>query len=152
MSGNRSGVMKTAALRVGVSTEEYAAKVAAGEKWCTACRAWHPLDAFPVDRSRGDGRRAGCLTSQHGKPRSTYDPLKDKARYEVTVAIRYGRLAHPNSVPCMDCDHRWADGERRHEYDHHNGYDEAHWLDVQPVCTTCHADRERRRRVGTDLN
>lgn len=36
--GSRAGVLKIAAKRVGLKPEEYAARVAAGLKWCFACR------------------------------------------------------------------------------------------------------------------
>lgn len=36
----------------------------------------------------------------------------------------------------------------RHEYDHHQGYGAEHHLDVEPVCTFCHAAREKARRTA----
>lgn len=39
----------------------------------------------------------------------------------------------------------WQPGARRHEYDHHLGYDLAHQADVEAVCSRCHHQRERRR-------
>jgi len=57
-------------------------------------------------------------------------------------------MPHPNTLPCSDCGHIHADGERRHEYDHHRGYEGDAKFDVEAVCTTCHADRERGRRDG----
>lgn len=67
---------------------------------------------------------------------------KDAARIAVNVEVRFGRLPRPNTLPCTDCGHIWKPGERRHEYDHHNGYAPEHYLDVEPVCTTCHARRD----------
>jgi hypothetical protein len=58
-----------------------------------------------------------------------------------------GRRPHPNDLPCTDCSHVWAPGERRHEYDHHLGYAAEHHLDVEPVCTTCHAARDWKKEV-----
>lgn len=148
-TGRRLGVLKTAARRVGLPLAEYSARVANGEKWCTGCKAWHPATDFPVDRSRGDGRRAKCLAAERGKPRIARDPAHEAARRAVAYAIKTGRLEHPNSLPCADCGHLGAGGHRsrRHEYDHFLGYAPEHRLDVQPVCTLCHADRERARRV-----
>lgn len=57
-------VRATAAARVGITLAEYDAKRAAGEKWCTACKAWHDRAAFGVDRSRSDGLSAKCLASR----------------------------------------------------------------------------------------
>ena len=138
--------MKIAAGRVGLSLEAYEAKVAAGLKWCTACKAWHSRKAFVRDRTRGDGLKATCLVADRRRPRGYRDPEKEEARRKVAVAVRYGKLAHPNSLACTDCGHRGRG--KRHEYDHYKGYAEKHHLSVQCVCTTCHADREVRRRRG----
>lgn len=146
MPGTPIGALRTAARRVGLTESEYAARVEAGEKWCTACKAWHPRSAFVADRSRGDGLRARCLASERG--RKPYAPPKypDRhgARMKVHRAVRSGRLSDPNQLACTDCGHRGQ--ERRHEYDHHLGYAKEHWLSVEVVCTTCHADREKARR------
>lgn len=135
--------MVVVARRIGLSPEEYAQRVANGEKWCTAHKAWHDISAFPVDRSRYDGRKAKCLLADHGRPRGRRDPLRERARKAVAYAIRKGHLLSPNVVRCLDCGH-WGRG-RRHDYDHHLGYEREHWLHVEPVCTLCHADREQRR-------
>jgi hypothetical protein len=142
--GSRAGSDKTAARRVGLSLEAYGAKVAGGEKWCTGCKAWHHLAAFPVDRTRGDGRRARCLVAARGRPHGKRDREKDRARAAVRREVLAGRLSRPDLVPCSDCAHIGA--ERRHEYDHHQGHDAAHALIVQAVCTLCHATREKVRR------
>lgn len=70
------------------------------------------------------------------------DAQKDRARSLVNVDVRFGRLPHPNNIPCFDCGHVWSPGERRHEYDHPRGYDQDHIYDVEPVCTLCHAKRD----------
>ncbi len=64
-----------------------------------------------------------------------------QARQRVNVEVRSGRRPHPNTLTCTDCGHVWKPGERRHEYDHHLGYEAEHHADVEPVCTTCHARR-----------
>lgn len=61
--GSRAGVMKIAAKRVGLSLGDYLTRIAAGEKWCTRCGAWHPVSAFGRDEHRGDGLSAHCLDS-----------------------------------------------------------------------------------------
>lgn len=58
---------------------------------------------------------------------------KKQARQRINVEVRTGRRPRPDSLPCADCGHVWRDGERRHEYDHHLGYDAAHHGDVQSV-------------------
>lgn len=151
--------MKAAARRTGLPPETYAARVEAGEKWCTRCKAWHPRSDFGEDRSRSDGLTAMCRRSKYRpvaqlslpigrrvgwlKPARCGDKKQARARVNYLVANR--RLPEPNSLPCADCGHVWTEGERRHEYDHHQGYDAAHQLDVQSVCTTCHHKREARR-------
>lgn len=72
-----------------------------------------------------------------------------QARQRINVLVRTGRKPHPNTLPCTDCGHVWSEGERRHEYDHHNGYAAEHHYDVEPVCTTCHAKRDSHRKAKT---
>lgn len=142
--GSAAGALKTAAKRVGVSVAAYIEKTDGGLKWCTAHKDWHSVSDFPVDRSRTDGRKAKCLAADRGKPRHPRDPMRERARNAVFRAVKVGRLPHPNSVPCMDCGHEYSAGERRHEHDHHLGYEPERNLDVQAVCTLCHADREKK--------
>ncbi len=144
MPGNAQGAIKTAAVRTGHTVVAYMAKVAAGLKWCTACKVWHPLAAFKRDRTRGDGLDANCLVSLRGQPHYPRDPAKETAHARVKYAVHTGALPRPDSLPCMDCGHQGND--RRHEYDHHHGYAPENWLKVQPVCTLCHAEREIKRR------
>jgi hypothetical protein len=145
-----------------VSFDEYERRLAAGERWCFACREWHPADAFHVDRSRSDGLARACKESRNRGHRERYEPVPEErrkphgppayaprdgdrrqARQRVNVLVRTGRLPHPGELPCVDCQHLGDD--RRHEYDHHLGYGAEHHLDVQPVCTVCHARRGRER-------
>jgi hypothetical protein len=79
-------------------------------------------------------------------PMPPRDGDKVQARQRINVEVRTGRRAHPNSLPCADCRHVWNPGERRHEYDHHNGYAAAHHYDVEAVCTVCHRRRVAERR------
>jgi hypothetical protein len=82
-------------------------------------------------------------------PKSPRDGDRLQARQRINVEVRSGRRLHPNALQCVDCGHVWKEGERRHEYDHHNGYDAAHHLDVQPVCTSCHSRRDSARASQT---
>lgn len=52
--------VESPAARVGVSLDEYEAKRAAGLKWCSACRGWHPLDQFAPNRWSHDGLDGYC--------------------------------------------------------------------------------------------
>lgn len=93
------------------------------------------------------------INPQTGRPGPAPHPARDgdkqQARQRINVEVRSGRRPHPNSLPCVDCGHAWAPGERRHEYDHHLGYAAQHHLDVEPVCTTCHAQRDNARARQT---
>ena len=90
-------------------------------------------------------------------PRANYGPPpmeprsgdKKQARQRINVLVRTGKIAHPNTIPCVDCGHVYADGERRHEYDHHLGYAAEHHYSVQSVCTTCHAKRDNSKANQT---
>ncbi len=86
-----------------------------------------------------------------GRPGPAPNPPRDgdkiQARQRVNVEVRTGRRPHPNTLPCTDCGHVWRPGERRHHYDHHLGYAAEHHLDVEPVCTTCHAARDQKPRT-----
>lgn len=62
--GSALGVRKVHAARMGITLDEYDARVAAGKKRCTRCKAWHPRSAFGADRSRSDGLDASCRTSR----------------------------------------------------------------------------------------
>lgn len=139
-----------AAARLGIPVSEYEARRVAGEKWCTGCKAWHPRSAFNRDGSRGDGLDACCLDHKNTR-RVRKPPPLDQRRAHRRIWMRvnvYKLLAHPNTLPCMDCGHVWEEGERRHEYDHPRGYEGDAALDVEPVCTLCHTARERTRRHG----
>lgn len=162
MAQTKEGALKIAAARAGLTLDAYTARIAAGEKRCTGCKAWHPRSVFQADGTRYDGLSASC--SEHRK-RTTRRPLphksranpltgrpgtaphpprdgdKKQARQRVNVEVRQGFRPHPNTLPCTDCGHIWQPGERRHEYDHHKGYASAHHLDVEPVCTKCHGQR-----------
>lgn len=96
-----------------------------------------------IEWTHPPGYKGATLRGRFGPPP---DPPRDgdkkQARKRVNVLVRTGRIPRPNALPCTDCGHVWSPGERRHEYDHYLGYGAAHHLDVQPVCTTCHAQRD----------
>jgi hypothetical protein len=76
------------------------------------------------------------------------DGDRKQARQKVNYFVTQGRLPRPCDLPCVDCGHVWADGERRHEYDHHLGYGADHQFDVEAVCTSCHHKRSLARGEG----
>lgn len=76
--------------------------------------------------------------SRYGPPAGpARDGDKKQARARVNRMVQRGVFPHPNSLPCEECGHVWHEGEKRHEYDHHLGYDALHQLDVEVVCPTC---------------
>lgn len=161
-TGRRLGRYKQVAARLGLSLDQYAARVDAGEKWCTGCKSWHPVDSFAVDGSRFDGRAARCRESVNSTARSRYLPKpprgrrgfqaptrdgdKLQARRRVNYLVEQGLIPHPNDLPCLDCGDEVFPGGPRHEYDHARGYDGENQLYVEPVCTRCHHSREEARR------
>jgi hypothetical protein len=60
-------------------------------------------------------------------------PDKVKSRKVVQNNIHKGVLQSPKNFICSICNQ-----EQAQEYHHHNGYDPNHWLDVVPVCISCH--------------
>lgn len=161
--GSLLGVMKVAAKRLGVSLDDYQARIAAGEKWCTTCKAWCARKDFDSDSSRTDGLSATCKPCRQRMFAASYIPKgpapsrlgihlaeardgdKKQARARVNHRVDVGLIPDPNNLPCSDCGHIYVHGERRHEYDHARGYSRAHQLYVEAVCTTCHHAREARR-------
>ena len=95
-------------------------------------------------------RGVNPLTGRPGPaPKPPADGNKLQARQRINVEVRTGRRPHPNTLPCADCGHIYAPGERRHEYDHHRGYAAENHMDVEAVCTTCHAARDSVKKKQT---
>ncbi len=82
-------------------------------------------------------------------PNLPIDGNKKQARQRINVEVRTGYRPHPNKLPCTDCGHIYKDGEPRHEYDHYKGYLAENHLDVEPVCTFCHAKRDNIHKIKT---
>lgn len=161
MSGidNALRAAKTAAKRIGVPLAEYQQRLAEGLKYCWPCRTWHSRTDFATDASRGDGLKASCRAANSLRARAAYKPRpspgrrgfiaptrdgdKKQARRRVNYLVESGQLRAPGTLACTDCGHLGDD--RRHEYDHARGYDGQNQLYVEPVCTTCHHEREARR-------
>jgi hypothetical protein len=71
------------------------------------------------------------------------DGDKKQARRRVNYLITAGILPKPNTLPCADCGHIWEPGERRHEYDHYQGYNPENHEMVEAVCSICHKKRTK---------
>lgn len=164
--GSALGAKKRAAAYLGLTLDEYRSKQAVGLKRCTSCREWKSVDQFCSDRSRGDGLATKCKSCSYQRidreplpsinpstgrpgpmPAVGRDGDKKQARQKVNLEVREGRLAAPNSLPCVDCGHIWEPSGIRHEYDHFLGYAAEHHYDVEAVCSRCHHKREQVKRT-----
>ena|SRR5579863_9599822 len=65
--------------------------------------------------------------------------VKDQAKDKVKNEWRTGRTPKASQLNCTDC------GKPACEYDHYLGYAKEHWLDVEPVCRSCHHKRGFKR-------
>ncbi len=76
------------ALKLGISVEEYERHVAAGEKWCRACREWQDRSLFYVRRSRPDGLDSLCRARNavDSKPRVSAGRERKKAEKKRRIA------------------------------------------------------------------
>jgi hypothetical protein len=59
--------------------------------------------------------------------------IRRKAYHAVTCAVKAGVLPRAASLPCSRC------GMQAKKYQHHKGFDSAHWLEITPLCSRCHA-------------
>lgn len=162
--GSTEGALRAAATRVGLGLNEYRDRLNEGLRYCYRCVDWQQASEFGRDASRSDGLARACRESVKAAARARYTRRRRpqpgrkfvaardgdflQARRRVNYLVEIGLLEPSNSLPCTDCAHVWSDGERRHEYDHHLGYDAEHHEDVEPVCTTCHHSREDERRAA----
>ena len=93
-------------------------------------------------RTHGDGRAANTRYQQSEKGKIAHrnsvdadrirNPIKARARGAVGMAVYRGKIPAAKHLECIMC----GDGARH--YHHHHGYDKEFWLDVIPVCVSCH--------------
>lgn len=143
----------------GEATKRRRQLVAEGLRQCRVCDQVKPLSEF---RRQGSSRRAtecspchvAAETARAQTPevhayRLVYsaeyraDPTnaaKIKARSEVNKAIRRGDIVRQ---PCCEC------GAKRADAHHHNGYDTAHWFDVEWLCRRCHMRGHAEERLAS---
>lgn len=156
MAQTHEGAIKINAKHLGISVEEYKCKVSAGLKHCQICRQWISNDLFTKDSSRFDGLCSACAKCRSASSKSRRKKIprvskkglrfvpvrcgdKKQARYRVNQLIKIGKLKNPNLICCHDCGHIGDD--KRHEYDHFEGYTAEKQEIVQAVCTKCHSKR-----------
>lgn len=90
-----------------------------------------------VERRSGGGGQYRCGACKAAglrvRPSTRPDYLgKQAAQYEIALAIREGRLVHPTSLTCTDCDSPAV------EYEHRD-YNQP--LCVDPICRRCNLRR-----------
>jgi hypothetical protein len=79
-----AGFTASTANRIGVSVNEYRARREAGERWCWACRDWHPAAAFGW-RSDALGRQfwrvmSSCVDGNRAASRAGMARLRARRR------------------------------------------------------------------------
>lgn len=112
------------------------------ENLCSRCN----LIKAPKDFYYSRERYYLCKTCAQLESKEYYYDKKNKskilARICVREEIRKGNMPPAKLLQCFDC------GKPANEYDHHLGYNEAHWLSVQPVCYSCHKHRTVAQNAG----
>ena len=82
------------------------------------------------------GRAKRAITNRASQARNTEKVL---ARNAVSHAVEQKQLVPAFTLECgQNC------GRPAFDYHHHLGYEPEHWLDVVPVCRTCHAKIHRK--------
>lgn len=108
---------------------------------CKDCRAEYQREYYHSGNGKSVNERyflseKGRVAKREGQKRyKKRYPKKVKAGKAVEYAIRQGHLLHPSDCLCAICSSRNAE-----HYHHYMGYEKDHWLDVMPVCISCHND------------
>lgn len=136
-------------------------------KRCTRCGLVKSAEAFPINRSRKDGRHGWCLVCQRAYVRGHYERNRDyylaKARVRNDLMLRStrGLIRRLKDVPCSDCRARYPSWVM--EFDHVRGNKLfnvstnlrsrgraqllAEISKCEVVCANCHRDRTFHRMV-----
>lgn len=80
MSGTPAGAEKAAAAMLGMSIEDYAAKIDAGLKWCRLGQHWPARSEFYGDRSRADGLDVICIACKNEQARAAHVPKSPRKK------------------------------------------------------------------------
>src|SRR5437879_2447702 len=78
-------------------------------KRCTRCGSSKPLEEFPINRSRKDGRHGWCLLCQrtylqgHYERNRGYYLTKARIRNDLVVKSTRELIRRLKNVPCSDC-------------------------------------------------
>lgn len=76
--------------------------------------------------------RGKTLARNRAEKHRQNHPQHAKALQVVRNAIRSGKLPRPDILLCHYCP------KPAQQYHHWHGYEKKHWLDVVPVCVSCH--------------
>lgn len=67
--------------------------------------------------------------------------LKQRARREVHLAIKYGKIVRP--AKCPKCKRKV-----KVQGHHHKGYDKPNWLEIKWLCAKCHYQQDLQAHEG----
>ena len=119
------------------------------KKTCITCKIEKVLTEYSYDKGNRDGRQSDCTEcacirrrkyentpqgKEKKKQRARRYPERVNARVRVGVAIQRGKLSKPSIYLC----HNVQCQKRAQEYHHWHGYEREYWLDVIPLCKSCH--------------
>lgn len=109
------------------------------------CKAWRRYQAagkHKVGNKRYENSEKGRATKKHYQQTEKYKdyqrlyriahPERHKISLTVSNAIRDGKLPRPGTLSCHYC------GQKAEQYHHWHGYEPEHYLDVIPICHSCH--------------
>lgn len=168
LKGRRLGAFKAAAVKAGITFEEYISRIERGLKRCTDCGDWLDRGEFDPDPSRWDGTSSKCRGCRRERYSHEFVPAEEvsrfgtvrepirggdkrQARHFINRDVDLGVRPDPNDMHCVKCGHKGSD--RRHEYHHHMGYSAEHFFDVLPLCSACHheehPENHRKPRAAT---
>jgi len=101
MGGTRSGQLKAAAAKLGITLPEYMSNLEAGLKRCRRCRNWREREIFGVDRSRSDGLATVCSLCRRTPRQLQLIPRTraevERRRYATDEAYRFERRQHAHA-------------------------------------------------------
>ena len=103
-------------------------------KECTKKRIRAKSKGNPVVLERDRQRNKQPHRLQANRDRYYANRNNSLARQVVSLAIKKGELAPASACECQDC-------QAPASVLHHHSYEPDHWLDVVPLCRSCHGIR-----------
>lgn len=85
--GSKIGTWKIAAKKHGMTFDEYASRINNGEKHCTKCNMWKPIEQFAKDSSRSDGYQVRCKDCDY--QRTMPGPTKRERRQKLEEKLSW---------------------------------------------------------------